>query len=92
MSVTCSCHMLKHFNTINQTRDKQYRRTPTQAVIILSKISTNKTLQTARYLFLISKLVVYWRLLRRLDLDLLCGRPVRGVTVGQVAHARVGKL
>lgn len=25
MSVTCSCHMLKYFNTINQTRDKRYR-------------------------------------------------------------------
>lgn len=48
--------------------------------------------QTGRYLFLISKLVIYWRLLRRLDLDLLCGRPVRGVTVGQVAHSRVCKL
>lgn len=44
------------------------------------------------YLFLISKLVVYRRLLRGLDLHLLRGRPVRGVTVGQVAHSRVGEL
>lgn len=46
----------------------------------------------SRYLFLISELVVYRRLLRRLDLHLLRGRPVRGVTVGQVAHAGVGEL
>lgn len=44
------------------------------------------------YLFLISELVIDGRLLGGLDLDLLCGSPVRGVTVGQVAHPRVSKL
>lgn len=47
---------------------------------------------TASYLFLISKLIVYRGLLRRLDLHLLRGRAVRGVTVGQVANSRVSKL
>lgn len=45
-----------------------------------------------RYLFLISKLVVYGRLLWRFDLHLLCGGPIRGVTVGQVAHSWFSKL
>lgn len=96
MSVTRSCHMLKYFSTTYAVCDHSIKISWIYLKIHHPSVEQEKhlwfPLQTARYLFLISKLVVYWRLLRRLDLDLLRGRPVRGVTVGQVAHARVGEL
>ncbi len=79
-----------HSMKISWIRLKSIHLLNNKNIIIINVIFTSTS--RLRYLFLISKLVVYRRLLWRLDLDFLCGCPIRGVTIGQVAHSRVCKL